>query len=378
MIMPMKRTRVSGAAAGAALALTATVMTITPATGASSGQGVQAVSAVESTALALGRRKTKLKVRKSASTVVVLQRAKVKGKVSGPKRKVILQLKNAYGWRKVDKDKSNKKGKYVLKVPTKWYGKKKMRVVVPPTRRFQGKVKKVAVKVDEGYEPLGLKKSWTRLTQYKTRYNPCQKIKYAVNPSMLPADGVAILNEAVFRIELATGLRYKYSGTTKAIPFRTTKGKEKDRKANLAVAWTTPEADASNLGGGVLARGGFNGYQWVPRRRTYKLTKTGLLMDAGEVYAYRGFENGSSLGAVHMHELVHAAGMGHADDDPAQIMYPYANADKPALFGKGDITGLKKHGQDAGCLSRGNARVVPGSDPGLQPTNVPYLRGGGH
>jgi hypothetical protein len=59
-------------------------------------------------------------------------------------------------------------------------------------------------------------------------------------------------------------------------------------------------------------------------------------------------------------------------------MYPYANADKPALFGKGDITGLKKHGQDAGCLSSAGARAAPGSDPGLQPTNIPFIRGKAH
>ena len=359
-------------AVGAAMAMTATVMTTAPAQSdpsAPTGISQASISGLASNA-ALGKRRTRVTAKASASSVVVLTPATVTGKVNGPKRKVLLQLKNAYGWKTVDKDKTNKRGKYALKVPTKWYGKKKMRAVAPPTRRFRGDINKVSVRVTEGYVPLGANRSWTRLTNYKTRYNPCQTIKYVVNPNTLPADGVAVLNEAIFRIELATGLRYKYSGATGAIPFRTTNGRDEDKKANLAIAWSTPDTDASNLAGGVLARGGFSKAQWVPKRKTYKLTKTGLLMDASDTYAFRGFENGSSLGAVHMHELTHAAGLGHADNDPTQIMYPYANPEKPALFGNGDLTGLKKSGQDAGCLSRGNARVVA-DGPELTPVSLP-------
>ena len=365
-------------AAGAALALTATVLTIAPATGATRvtpGQTFSVAGGGEASAPALGRRRTKLKVKTSADVVVVLTPASVSGKVSGHKRKVVLQLKNAYGWRNVDKDKSNGKGKYDLKAPTKWYGKKKMRVKVPRTRKFQEKARLVAIKVDEGYAPLGSKSSWTRIASSKTRYNPCQPIKFAVNPNMLPADGVAVLNEAIFRIEIASGLRYKYVGATNAIPFRTTRGKEKDKSANLSVAWSTPDTDAANLGGPVLARGGFNGTQWIQRRKTYKLTKPGLLMDASDTYEDRGFANGAGLGAVHMHELVHAAGLGHTND-PTQIMNPVVSPDRPALYGKGDITGLRKHGMDAGCLTRsGQARVVPGVAQSLPELSVPLIRG---
>ncbi len=368
-------------AAAAAMALTATVLSIAPASGAgaaSSGQTFSAAGGIEASALAMARRTTKLKVKTTGDKVLVNTTASVYGKVSGPKRKVMLQLKNAYGWRTIDKDKSNKKGKYELKAPTKWYGKKKMRVVVPPTRAFQGKVKNTAIKIDEGYEPLGSKSSWTRIASAKTRYNPCKPIKYAVNPNLLPADGVAVLTEAIFRIEMASGLRYKYDGTTNAIPFRTTPGKERDKKANLSVAWSTPDTDAANLGGLVLARGGFNGTKYVQRRKTYELTKTGLLMDASDVYEDRGFVNGAGLGAVHMHELVHAAGLGHTDDS-TQIMYPVVDAARPPLYGKGDITGLQKHGQDAGCLSQsGNARVVPGVAVSLPETSVPFVRGQEH
>ena len=383
MIRPMTSTRVSLVATGAAIALSATVLTIAPAQAApvAAGQTFSTASGVEAaSALALGRRKTKLKVKPSATAVPVLTDVTIAGKVNGPKRKLILQLKNAYGWRNIDKDKSNRKGKYELKAPTKWYGKKKLRVVAPPTRAFQGKVKKVSISIDEGYEPLGVRSSWTRIADEKVRYNPCQTIKFAVNPNMLPADGVAILNEAIFRIELASGLRYKYAGTTNAIPFRTTPGKEQDKKANLAVAWSSPDTDASNLAGGVLARGGITNAKWVAKRKTFKSVKTGLLMDASDepLYTDRGFVNGAGLGAVHMHELAHAAGLGHTTDT-TQIMDAYVSDARPALFGKGDIQGLSKMGLDGGCLSGGrNARVLPGAGPEFTPVNVPYVLGERH
>ena len=371
-------------AAGATIALTATVLTSAPAQASApmaAGQTFSASSGVEAaSALALGRRKTKLSVKTTAAEVGALQPAAVYGKVNGPKRKVVLQLKNAYGWRVVDKDKSNKKGKFELKAPTQWYGRKKMRVVVPPTRAFQGKVKKTAIRIDEGYEPLGSKSSWTRITNVKVRYNPCQTIKYAVNPNMLPADGIAVLNEAIFRIEVASGLRYKYAGSTNAIPFRTTKGKEADKSANLAVAWSSPDTDASNLAGGVLARGGITKATWIAKRKTYKAVKTGLLMDASDqsLYTDRSFVNGAGLGAVHMHELAHAAGLGHTEDT-TQIMDAYVSDARPALFGKGDINGLSKMGLDGGCLSKsGNARVLPGAEPEFTPVNVPYVLGETH
>ncbi len=362
MILGMMKTRVSVVAVGAAMAMTATVMTIAPAqsapsvqTGTTKATPLKSVSHVSSGA-ALGKRRTTVTAKASARSVVVLQPANIKGKVNGPnKRRVVLQLKNAYGWGNVDKDKTNKSGKYKLEVPTKWYGKKKMRVVAPPTRRFQADKNKVEVKVTEGYAPAGAKKSWTRLAPYKARYNPCQKISYAFNQSNLPADGVAVFNEAIFRVELASGLRYKFAGSTKAIPFRSGGGKDRDKKSNLSIAYSNASV-VPPLGGSVLAVGGFNDATRIAKRDTYKLTKTGVVIDVDYAYADRGFLNGASMGAVAMHELTHATGMGHAQKDPAQIMFPTIDPARAALFGRGDINGLDKHGRDAGCLSPGNAR----------------------
>jgi hypothetical protein len=127
-------------------------------------------------------------------------------------------------------------GRYRFKAATSWYGKKRLRVVAPATRTHEDAKARVSVRVTSGYAPLGSKDSWDRLTSYKTRHDPCQKVPYAVNPRILPVDGIAVLNEAIFRVELATGLRYRYVGATRAIPLPTTAGQATDKDANLAGA----------------------------------------------------------------------------------------------------------------------------------------------
>ncbi len=369
----MTRPNFAVVACAAALALTASAMTAAPATASAPSTSAllsAATAAGPAAAAAEGSRgKTELKVEVEDSRVLALTDTKIRGRVNGPKRKVILELKNAYGWERVTADKSNKKGKFKLKVPTGWYGKKKLRIVVPAKNRFGKKTKYRKVKVTEGYTPIGRASDWTRLSpRYKLRYNPCEKIKYNINPSNLPADGVGIANEAIFRIELATGLNYKYAGTTKAIAF-TGGSKSVTKNANLGIAWTSPSVlpslAAKPDGSNTLAVGGVLKAQYIAKRKTYKSTRTGLSIDYTDDAVYganRGFDNGASLGAVMMHELTHATGLGHSRRAD-ELMAPYIDASRPALFQKGDLQGLRRNGRDGGCLSSsGNARPAQDID----------------
>ena len=77
-----------------------------------------------------------------ASPAVYGTQTYVNGKIKSKKRKkrvAVLQQKLPSGWQKVDKDKTNGKGRFHLKVKTNWYHKKiKIRVVVKPTRKAAG------------------------------------------------------------------------------------------------------------------------------------------------------------------------------------------------------------------------------------------------
>ena len=84
----------------------------------------------------------------------------VNGKIKGKKvkkRVVVLQQKLPSGWQKVDKDKTNGKGRFHLKAKTTWYHKKiKQRVVVQATRKAAGNTSKGrGFTVNPAYAPQG-------------------------------------------------------------------------------------------------------------------------------------------------------------------------------------------------------------------------------
>ena len=60
-----------------------------------------------------------------------------------------------------------------------------------------------------------------------------------------------------------------------------------------------------------------NGVMW-----TWRIERGFVLIDPTSTAAYTaGFGTGVSLGALILHELAHAVGLGHVDD-PDQLMYP--------------------------------------------------------
>ncbi len=71
-----------------------------------------------------------------------------------------------------------------------------------------------------------------------------------------------------------------------------------------------------------------------------------LTLDNTEVLP-AGYER-SGWGQVLLHEILHALGLGHADER-VQIMYGTATPSN-LRFGAGDLTGMTKVGAEAGCL----------------------------
>ena len=119
----------------------------------------------------------------------------VNGKIKGKKvkkRVVVLQQQLPSGWQKVDKDKTNGKGRFHLKAKTTWYHKKiKQRVVVQATRKAAGNTSKGrGFTVNPTYAPQGDSGAWTRIAPgYKIQYNPCAPVRWRLNTQYAP-DGV--------------------------------------------------------------------------------------------------------------------------------------------------------------------------------------------
>jgi hypothetical protein len=74
-----------------------------------------------------------------------------------------------------------------------------------------------------------------------------------------------------------------------------------------------------------------------------------IVMDA-DATATRGFGYRYAHGSVLLHELGHIMGLDHVRD-PDQLMYSGRRPNfSVSVFGAGDLEGLRRLGEDAGCL----------------------------
>ncbi|MFI7598077.1 hypothetical protein [Actinoplanes sp. NPDC049681] len=210
------------------------------------------------------------------------------------------------------------------------------------------------------------------------RWNPCAVIGYRFNPARAPKGALADVKGAIRRISSATGLRFAYRGTTSAVP-RAKHGYNADYPTDtqLVIAWVYPGKQSEWLTQNSLA--GMAGPTWRTGYTT-KGAENGMINWAGVVLNANikltgGFGAGprygwqGTRGQLLMHELGHAVGLDHpAIHDTKQIMYGTMTR-KKAVWGAGDLTGLKLVGKAQGCL-----RTEP---PGASASALDVGAGGG-
>jgi len=181
------------------------------------------------------------------------------------------------------------------------------------------------------------------------RYDPCKPIHYSVNLTEAPANAAADLQEAVRRVSEATGMTFVYDGTTNEVPTSHRDLHGANRLPSgwppVVVAWARPsETDLftpGSIGEGGSTWSGFPGHE---------VYVTGLIViDSSQNDKLAPGFGATSLGAVLMHELGHVVGLDHVTDQ-TQLMFANVTA-KPAVYGTGDLAGLRLVGHDQGCLS---------------------------
>ena len=172
-------------------------------------------------------------------------------------------------------------------------------------------------------------------------WDPCRPIRYVVNPDGGPSGAIELVEEAVSRVEEASGLDFEYAGETDERPdwdssFHPSIGSDKP----VLISWADPDevpelaGDVAGIGGSVPVSG--------PLGRARYVTG-GATLDSGTFDRLAHRHDGDAAGrAILLHELAHVLGLAHVKD-PAELM----NDDNLGLrdFGRGDLAGLAKLGQ---------------------------------
>ncbi len=239
-------------------------------------------------------------------------------------------------WATIASTVTNEGGAYTTPVPTFWVGTHRLRVRVPATATTTGSVSEAtgSVTVRRAHRLHGSNRH-RMLYPAGYRWNPCQVIDYRLNPSRMPKNGPGVVAWVTNAISEETGLRFRYAGTTRYVPFSRKPGPF-PHDTDIVLAWTTP-AKVSHLRGDVAGVGGA-GYTIGQ----HSLMEGGVALDATRSYGVQVSRQ------LVLHELGHVIGLGHVDD-PKLVMNPTLS--RPlAWWGRGDVAGLEKLGARGGCL----------------------------
>ncbi|MFN8168974.1 MAG: hypothetical protein U0S36_09350 [Candidatus Nanopelagicales bacterium] len=195
------------------------------------------------------------------------------------------------------------------------------------------------------------------------RWNPCQDaVTYRVNPRLAAstaagrAAAVADVRGAFTRLGKATGITFRYLGTTSLVPTGPT-WSEQLGDAEIVVAWVDQRSTRTTLlgrsgAGYVAGTGGYSYKTWTwPAGSPHAAIGRGyVVLNSADNSAFRsGFGAGTTRGQLLLHELGHVVGLRHVGAS-SQLMYPVLLPRGDSAYRSGDLTGLRKVGRAAGCV----------------------------
>lgn len=203
---------------------------------------------------------------------------------------------------------------------------------------------------------------------HRIRWNPCQAaVTYAVNPWLsgrtaeARRGAVADTRAAFRRVSHRTGINFTFAGRTSEIPRNGADASwsTRLRSAEIVVAWVDQSRTKfrSNLmtdsGNGYASGvGGWMMKMWTePGGRQQSAIGRGfVVINSGHNGVYEpGFGSGVTRGALLLHEIGHAVGLGHVGTT-SELMYPTMLDRRASKYKDGDRTGLTRVGRSLGCI----------------------------
>jgi hypothetical protein len=181
------------------------------------------------------------------------------------------------------------------------------------------------------------------------RWDPCKPIHYVINPQYSHAGATAEVEEAITRLQRASGLRFVLDGTTKERP---TRGRQAYQPQVYGQVWAPVLISWSPPSGTDLITSAKSEAVTVPVAVVGASRKGGGAIVSAEIVLNTdrqlpvGFGSGPSEGEVLMHELGHSVGLGHVSNI-GDAMYPTVRG--LASYGPGDLAGFAAVGAAAGC-----------------------------
>lgn len=325
-------------------------------------------------AVTTGAAATSVTAGPSASIAEVGRRVLVNGTVTAPSpRKVHLQKLVGQTWRTVES--ASTSGRFSLTLPTDDAGINTYRVTVPATSTHRARNSR-AFTVGVGRGAIA---STGYLASPPVRWDPCTVVGYRVNVSGAPAGALADVKAAMAAASAATGVSFRYLGTTDLVPGTRSSSAPDPYPAgtDIVIAYTTPgrsalldeSRDAIGVGGVFYTRAtqSAGGKSWHQAVQGYVVLDSTASLPGG-FGSGRTTGTPGTWGQVLMHEIGHVVGLDHpGNGDQEQIMYP-ATTRKPAEWGAGDLAGLYRLGAASGCFAAPGAGAAPG-DP-ESPTRV--------
>ena len=184
------------------------------------------------------------------------------------------------------------------------------------------------------------------------RFDPCEEIAYVANPTNAPRGALADLREAVRRVQRATGLRFRYEGTTNEVarPSRpiVQPARYGDRWAPLLVDWQDPDVSRFEWSAGTSGAPALGLATPLWSRSDPGTYVSGVVVLSAIDRSPGGFGWPWSRGVTILHELGHVVGLAHVHARD-QIMTTDGSSNATA-WGNGDLAGLEMLGMESGCL----------------------------